>query len=319
MPDFKILITGGLGYLGGRIADSLKRNHPKSTIVLGTSRQISEVPDWAKPFQIVQLNILDPASIGKVVSSDFHAIIHLAALNEHDSFNDAKMAWETNALGTQSLLSDASEKQIQKFIYFSTFHVYGNYKGIITEDSPTRPHHPYAATHRGAEDIVRFFQHYKGMNTLTLRLSNGYGYPMDSGVNRWTLVFNDLCRQVMTSGKMVINSSGKQHRDFISLHDVAATVDYFLYAIPDKWADGLFNLGGGSSFSIADVANKIAKVYERKYGKSIPIEIAGNDNGEIHSPVHFSIDKLKKTGFHLAGKMEKEIEQTLLLCENFVN
>ena len=118
---------------------------------------------------------------------------------------------------------------------------------------------------------------------------------------------------------MVINSTGKQHRDFISLHDVAAAVDHFLYAIPDKWADGLFNLGGGSSFSIADVANKIAKVYERKYGKSIPIEIAGNDNGEIHSPVHFSIDKLKKTGFHLAGNMEKEIEQTLLLCKNFVN
>ena len=120
-------------------------------------------------------------------------------------------------------------------------------------------------------------------------------------------------------GKMFINSSGKQHRNFISLHDVAATVDHFLYAIPDKWADGLFNLGGDSSLSITDVANKIAKVYERKYGKSIPIEIAGNDNGEIHSPVHFSIDKLKKTGFHLAGKMEKEIEQTLLLCENFVN
>ena len=160
MPDFKILITGGLVYLGGRIADSLKRNHPKSTIVLGTSRQISEVPDWAKPFQIVQLNILDPASIGKVVSSDFHAIIHLAALNEHDSFNDIKLAWETNSLGTQSLLSVASQKQVPKFVYFSTFHVYGGHQQTITEESPTRPHHPYAATHRAAEDMVRFYQHY---------------------------------------------------------------------------------------------------------------------------------------------------------------
>ena len=126
MPDLKILITGGLGYLGGRIAESLKRNHPKSTIILGTRRQISEAPDWAKPFQIVQLNILDPATIEKAVSKDFHAIIHLAALNEHDSFNDIKLAWETNVLGTQSLLSTVSRKEIQKFIYFSTFHVYGN-------------------------------------------------------------------------------------------------------------------------------------------------------------------------------------------------
>ena len=186
MSDLKILITGGLGYLGGRIADSLKRNHPKSTIVLGTSRQISEVSDWAKTFQIVPLNILDLASIEKTVSNDFHAIVHLAALNEHDSFDNIESAWKTNTLGTQALLSTASQKQIPKFIYFSTFHVYGNCQGEITEDSPTCPHHPYAATHRAAEDMVRFYQHYKNMDTLTLRLSNGFGYPMDSGVNRWT-------------------------------------------------------------------------------------------------------------------------------------
>jgi len=317
MSDLKILITGGLGYLGGRIADFLHKNHSEYTIVLGTSRKISKFPEWTKPFEIVQLNILDTASIGKIVSKNFHVIIHLAGLNEHDSFNDIKSAWETNALGTQSLLSIASQKQIEKFIYFSTFHVYGSCNEIITEKSPTLPHHPYATTHRSAEDMVRFFQYYKGMDTLTLRLSNGYGYPMDSGVNRWTLVFNDLCRQAMTLGKMVINSSGKQHRDFISLHDVAATVDHFLYAIPDKWADGLFNLGGDRSLSIADVANKIATVYERKYGKSIPIKIAGNDNGKIHSPVHFSIDKLKNTGFLLTGNMDQEIERTLSLCENF--
>ena len=317
MPDLKILITGGLGYLGGRIADSLKRNHPESTIILGTSRKISESPNWAKAFPIVQLNTLDSDSIEKAVSNDIHAIIHLAALNEHDSFNNVKSAWETNTLGTQALLSTANQKQILKFIYFSTFHVYGDCQGEITEDSPTWPHHPYAATHRAAEDMVRFYQRYKNMNTLTLRLSNGFGYPMDSGVNRWTLIFNDLCRQTMTSGEMVIKSSGKQHRDFIALHDVAAAVDHFLFKNSEKWDDGLFNLGGDRSFSILEVAKKIATVYEKKYGKLVPIEISGKDNEEHYSPVHFSIDKLKKTGFCLTGNMEKEIEQTLSLCEKF--
>ncbi|MBT3515338.1 MAG: SDR family oxidoreductase, partial [Nitrospina sp.] len=270
MSDLKILITGGLGYLGGRIADSLKRNHPESTIILGTSRKISEAPNWAKAFQIVPLNILDPASIKNAVSNDIHAIIHLAALNEHDSFNNIESAWKTNTLGTQALLSAASQKQILKFIYFSTFHVYGDCKGEITENSPTRPYHPYAATHRAAEDMVRFYQHYKNMNTLTLRLSNGFGYPMDSEVNRWTLIFNDLCRQAMTSRKMVIKSSGKQHRDFIALHDVSTAVDHFLFENLEKWDDGLFNLGGDCSFSILEVAKVIATVYEKKYGKPVP-------------------------------------------------
>ena len=317
MPDLKILITGGLGYLGGRIADSLKRSHSESTIVLGTSRKISESPNWAKAFPIVQLNTLDSDSIEKAVSNDIHAIIHLAALNEHDSFNNVKSAWETNTLGTQALLSTANQKQILKFIYFSTFHVYGDCQGEITEDSPTRPYHPYAATHRAAEDIVRFYQHYKNMDTLTLRLSNSFGYPMDSEVNRWTLIFNELCRQVMTSGEMVIKSSGKQHRDFIALHDVAAAVDHFLFKNSEKWDDGLFNLGGDCSFSILEVVKIIATVYEKKYGKLVPIQILGKDNGERYSPVYFNIDKLKKTGFRLTGNMEKEIEQTLALCEKF--
>jgi UDP-glucose 4-epimerase len=317
MPDLKIFITGGMGYLGGRIANSLRRNHPESTIILGTSRRISKIPDWAKHFQIAHLNLLVPTSIKNAITSDIQAIIHLAALNEHDSFNDIESAWETNTLGTQSLLSVASEKQVSKFIYFSTFHVYGDLKGRIAEDSPTRPHHPYAATHRAAEDMVRFFQHYKGMDTLTLRLSNGFGYPMDSGVNRWTLVFNDLCRQTLTSGEMVIQSSGKQHRDFISLHDVAAAVDHFLFSIHGNWGDGLYNLGGDCSISIAEVAEKIAAVYEKIYRKPVPIQIAGKDNGQVHDPVQFNIEKLKKTGFHLIGNMEQEIEQTLSLCEKF--
>jgi UDP-glucose 4-epimerase len=317
MADLKILITGGLGYLGGRVADSLKRNHPESTIALGTSREISEAPDWAKDFQIVPLNILDPVSIEKAVSNDIHVIIHLAALNEHDSFDNIESAWDTNTLGTQALLAATSQKQIPKFIYFSTFHVYGDSQGEITEDSPTCPHHPYAATHRAAEDMVRFYQRYKNMDTLTLRLSNGFGYPMDSGVNRWTLIFNDLCRQAMTSGKMVIKSSGKQYRDFIALHDVASAIDHFLFINPEKWDDGLFNLGGDRSFSILEVAKTIATVYEKKYRKPASIQIEGKDNGERYSPVHFNIDKLKKTGFCLTGNMEKEIEQTLSLCENF--
>ena len=317
MPEFKILITGGLGYIGGRIADFLKRNHPDSTIVLGTSREIRQTPDWAKPFQIARLNILDPMSLKKAISNDLHAIIHLAALNEHDSFNDVKSAWETNVLGAQSLLSVASEKKIPKFIYFSTFHVYGDCSEIITEESPTNPHHPYAATHRAAEDMVRFFKYYKNMDTLTLRLSNGFGCPMDLEVNRWTLVFNDLCRQAMTSGEIILRSSGKQHRDFISLHDVAASVEHFLFSIPDKWEDGLYNLGGNCSLTILDVAKKIASVYKKKYEKPISIQILGKDNGEVYYPVQYNTDKLKKTGFRLTGNMEREIEQTLALCENF--
>jgi UDP-glucose 4-epimerase len=140
---------------------------------------------------------------------------------------------------------------------------------------------------------------------------------MNAEVNRWTLVFNDLCRQAITSGKMVINSSGKQHRNFITLHDVAAVVAHFLFTVAGNWGDGLYNLGGDGSLSIAEAAKTIARVYKKKYGKPIPVETTGEDDREDHHPVLFNIDKLKKTGFCLTGNMEKEIDQTLSLCEVF--
>ena len=316
MPDVKILITGGLGYLGGRIADFLKKKHPELTIILGTSKEILEIPFWAKSFQIVKLNVCDKSTIDEAVSSDLYAIIHLAALNEYESFSNIKFAWEVNALGTLSLLSTANEKRVQKFIYFSTFHVYGDLQKIITEKSPTKAHHPYATSHRAAEDMVRFYHHYQDMDTLTLRLSNGFGYPMDLGVSRWTLVFNDLCRQAVTSGKIIIKSSGKQHRDFICLHDVASAVDHFLYKNVKTWGDGLFNLGGDCSLSIVDVANKICSTFKKKYGSSIPIEIQEKDDETTYNPVKFDINKLKNTGFSLTGNMDQEIDRTLSLCES---
>ena len=98
MQDLNILITGGLGYLGGRVADSLKRNFPDTTIILGTRRKSRDVPDWAESFQTIHLDICDPLSIEKaVVGTD--TIIHLAALNEHESIFSLTM-YKKQAGGT---------------------------------------------------------------------------------------------------------------------------------------------------------------------------------------------------------------------------
>jgi len=126
MQDLNILITGGLGYLGGRVADSLKRNFPETTIILGTRRKIRDIPDWAESFKIIHLDVCDSLSIEQaVVGSD--TVIHLAALNEHESIKDIEAAWKTNALGTQALLSAANRKGVQRFVYFSTFHIPRNW------------------------------------------------------------------------------------------------------------------------------------------------------------------------------------------------
>ncbi len=317
-----ILITGGLGYIGGRIANYLKEKAPDSHIFLTTRDKNRALPSWIDKFTVLQMNLLDEDSIANCLEHrDIDVIIHLAALNEIDSMKDPALALEVNTQGTYKLLSIANEKKINRFVYFSTFHVYGKTSGsVITVEAPTRPFHPYAITHRAAEDFVTFFNHYHKMKTLIFRLSNGYGYPMDMDINRWTLVFNDLCRQAVTSARIVLKSSGKQHRDFISLYDVARAVYHFLFVLPDRWGDGLYNLGGNCSMSILDVAEKISDVYRTKYKKEILEIKTGQDNSSsiTPKPVKYSIEKIAKTGFTLKGDMISEIERTIEVCEGFV-
>ncbi len=317
----RILITGGLGYIGGRIGSYLKEKAPDSHIFLTTRDGNRRPPSWTDKFTVLQMNLLDEDSIADCLENrSIDVIIHLAAVNEIDSMKDPESALEVNTQGTYRLLNIANKK-INRFVYFSTFHVYRETFGsVITEETPTRPFHPYAITHRAAEDFVTFFNRYNKMKTLIFRLSNGYGYPMDMDINRWTLVFNDLCRQAVTSGRIVLKSSGKQHRDFISLHDVARAVYHFLFDVPDKWGDGLYNLGGNCSMSILDVANKISDVYKTKYKKEI-LEIQAGQDGRVSitpEPVKYSIDKIAEAGFTLKGDMISEIERTMHACEGFI-
>lgn len=314
----RILITGGLGYVGGRIAHYLGEKEPDSTLFLTTRKENDEVPAWAADFHIIQMNVLDEESIANCLrDKGIDVIIHLAAINEIDSMKDPALAMDVNAMGTYRLLRHAQNNGINHFIYFSTFHVYGeNAKGLITEETPTRPFHPYAISHRAAEDFVTFFQHYHGLKTLILRLSNGYGFPMDKNINRWTLVFNDLCRQGVSTGNIVLKTSGEQSRDFISLDDVAQAIYHFVFMKTGEWGDGLFNLGGKRSMSIMDVAKRIVAVYEATYSERITISSPPEKKGnpEEHPQFVYDISKLKSVGFNLRNEMEDEIRRTFQVC-----
>jgi UDP-glucose 4-epimerase len=317
-----ILITGGLGYVGGRVANFLKEKEPHTHVFLATRNKNRKLPEWTEKFTVLEMNILEESSIANCINrKDVDIIIHLAALNEIDSMKDPKLALEVNTKGTYKLLDLAHKTGIKNFIYFSTFHVYGDVlESVITEETPTRPFHPYAISHRAAEDFINYFKHYYGMKTLIFRLSNGYGYPMNKEVNRWTLVFNDLCKQAVTEGKILLRSSGRQYRDFISLHDVARAIHYFIFNIPDRWGDGLYNLGGNCSMSILEVAQKAEEVYRLKYKREIKIKTKQDNNNLIVSkPVKYNIEKLVGTGFTLKGDMFFEIEKTMELCEGFLS
>ncbi len=311
----KVLITGGFGYLGGRIAGYLTEYAPELPIRLMTRRKVDDIPDWAQDLDVVTADLSDRLSLDKALIG-VDTVVHLAAMNEVDCQADPNLALEINGQGTYRLLEACRDHGVNRFVFFSTFHVYGPQANQpITELTATTPIHPYSITHRLAEDYVNLWRYNHGLDSLIIRLSNGYGYPADAHVQRWTLVFNDLCSQAVENGEIVLRSSGKQQRDFITLHDVGRGVHHLLNLPVSEWQDGLFNMGGDRSFSILEAAHQVASEFQKKYGRDVPISTGPARANETSKPVQFSIDKLKDTGFYLVGDMSQEIQRTFQVCE----
>lgn len=310
-----ILITGGLGYVGGRVAEWLARD-PRFEIFITSRNPASAIlPEWLPGNHCIKLDILNDEDIKKSCK-DIDIIVHFAALNEIDSLNDPERALLVNGLGTQKLVKSAETAGVARFIYFSTAHIYRSpLEGTISETTIPRPVHPYAISHRTAEDFVLAASRQDKIQGIVLRLSNSIGAPINAKVDRWSLIGNDLCRQAITTKEMQLKTSGIQERDFITLHDVARAVSHMIQLQDDAIGDGIFNLGGENSVSIIQLATKIQERYKLMFNVTPPIVRPEPLLHEKCVPLKYSIEKLKARGFNLKGSLDLEIDNTLLFCQ----
>jgi UDP-glucose 4-epimerase len=308
-----VLVTGAFGYLGGRIAKLLAHD-PDVVVHLGTRDGRRSPPEWIGAGKVTAMDLGSRLSLDAACRG-MDAIVHLAAVNEVECASDPQGALEVNGLGALRLLEAAQTRGVTRFVYLSTIHVYGSpLAGVITERTLPRPRHPYAITHRVAEDFVLAAHDTGRLTGIVLRLSNGFGAPALPDADRWTLVVNDLCRQAVTTGRLILKTPGLQKRDFITLHDTARAVAHVLKLAGPDCGDGLFNLGGEYVSSILDVANLIARRCEATLGHTPPLERPDPTPGERVDDLEYRIDRMKGTGFSLAGDVEAEIDATLRFC-----
>lgn len=298
--------------MGGRLANYLYGHHGFK-VSLTTTRSSS--PSWSRKFDVHPMNILEQKSVTNCLNRVKPVVvIHLGALQQADCHEDRERALRINQKGTENLVRSSRENGVKRFIYFSTFQVYGDFIGEITEQTPPKPKSVYAETKLLGEESVRKYQS-SDFNGLVLRLSNAYGYPCDARVapSVWTLAFNAFCRKAIEDGKLTIKSN--QFRNFIPMSDVVRAVEFFLTNGIHQWQDGLFNLGGDDCLDIRQAAENVARIYE-EMDPSKHLEIKGPtaDLDKVFTPFRYNIEKLKQTGFIGLGDMDWEIRRTLEFC-----
>ena len=134
-----ILITGGLGNIGAWLTEYFSQDY----LVYVLTRNAKE--KLPCDYQVVEADITDlPALESALQPLQLDYCIHAASYNEFFESGYPEKALAVNVLGTRNILEVLRTKTIKKFIYFSTFHVYGQQEGVVTERLELNPQNDYA-------------------------------------------------------------------------------------------------------------------------------------------------------------------------------
>ena len=310
----KILITGGLGFIGGRLGVHLSKNGHE--VVLG-SRRNTHSPAWLPNAKTVVTEWASADSLKKAcLGADL--VIHAAGMNAKDCQLDPIGALEFNGHKTCNLLEAAISASVKTFFYISTAHVYSNpLQGVIDENTLAINSHPYATSHLMGERAVNDAKAEGLINSVVLRLSNAYGAPASPETNCWMLLVNDLCVQAVTTKQLRLNTSGTAQRNFMTLSDVCTAINELMYKSESQILPPMLNICNAHSNTAHEMAIMVQDRCLEVLGYAPDIQL----NNEHPSEVNNSLNLKSQYSYLYKGFMKNdwkaEIDELLFFCKKF--
>ncbi len=288
----RIVVTGGAGFIGSNIVDTLLDEGHTVTVVdnLSTGRfdNLMGVKDAAKEkrFSFLHTDIRDDAMIAAFKGKEQEVVIHLAAQPDvRVSVKQPVMDAEVNVLGTINVLQMAAENGVKRFINTSSGGcVYGEPDSIpVAETAPRHPDSPYGVSKNVAEEYIRYYERNYGIDCCTLALANVYG-PRQNAFGEAGVVAIFIGK-ILGDEELVIFGDGEQTRDFVYVDDV---VDAYRAAL--SRGDGEFlNIGTGLQTSVNELFKGIAEIMDYEVGP----DYAPPREGELD---HIALDASKAEG-----------------------
>lgn len=283
-------------------------------ITLG-SRDIRKTPDWLFQAKVARMNWNDDTSLEEICSG-VDVVIQAAGMNAQDCAADPVAALEFNGLATSRLLAASIRVGVKRFVYLSTAHVYASpLVGTITEDTCPRNLHPYATSHLAGENVVLSATQCRQIEGMVLRLSNAFGVPVHKDVNCWMLLVNDLCRQVVETGKIVLHSSGFQRRDFIPMAEICRIIEQLSTHDFDVTETGIFNVGSGASLSVLEIAQLVQQRSKVVLGFEPKLQRPAGAADEKYEILAYLPENLAKFGINISIYSDSEIDNLLAFCK----
>ena len=290
-----ILVTGGAGYIGSVVGQTLlERGH---SIIVLDSLEEGHREAVSEKAVFFQGNIGDEALLKRIFASyPVSAVIHLAAFCQvGESVQDPEKYYLNNVVNGLTLLKVMRSFGVRKMVFSSTAAVYGEPQALpITETHPTQPINPYGQSKLIFEQILEGYAQAYGLKYCAFRYFNAAGASEFFGEDHSPeshlipLVLRVPLKKVCSSsksereqeslkvfGRDYPTPDGSCVRDYIHIQDLALAHCQALERL-DTLPERIFNLGNSRGFSVLEVIETARRVT----GMEIPFEVVGRRPGD---------------------------------------
>ena len=235
----KVLVTGGLGFVGSNLVDRLHSiGGYDITVIDNLSSQSSNInykTDYAE-YIIDDINNLDNI---KYKDLNFDIIFHLAGLARiQPSFADPIPYFKANVLGTVSVC-ELAKRCNARVVYAAS---------SSAEAGPKL--NPYSFTKWSGEELLKMYSEVYGLSTVSTRFFNVYGDRQPTKGTYATLI-GIFERQYANGEPLTITGTGEQRRDFTHVYDIN---DGMICLSHDNHSGEIYNLGTGVNYSVNEIA-----------------------------------------------------------------
>jgi UDP-glucose 4-epimerase len=262
----KTLVTGGAGFIGSNLVDSLVARGDEVTVLddLSTGRRSNLEDALESGARLAEVDVRDGAAVGAVLAETRPELVfHLAAqIDVRKSVEDPFFDASVNVGGTANVLEAARATDVRRVVFISTggaLYGEGADKELpLPESTPIAPLSGYGQSKFAAEGYLGLFERLHGLSGMSLRLGNVYGPRQDPlGEAGVVAIF---CGLVKNGGLPTVYGDGTQTRDYIYVGDVVAAA----LAAGATRLGGAVNIGTGREASVLEIVDVLAKLAGRE-------------------------------------------------------
>ncbi len=303
-----ILITGGAGFIGSRLAAQLI-GMGKPIVILDNFNDFydpaikrANVAALGDQARVIEGDIRDTALVTRIFSEyGITQVAHLAGLaNVRKSIEYGDLYSDVNTTGSVNLMNIARKFPVSVFVQISTSSVYGQTTRIpfSEDDNPDRPLSPYPASKRAAELFAYTYFELHKLNVTVLRLFNVYGPNGRPDMMPLKTIDSILNDKVIT-----VYDEGKLERDWTYVDDTVAGI---IAALERPMGYQIINLGYGAPISL----NEFIRIYEELIGKKALVEYAPAPASEPRITYCNNTRARERLGFNPQVKIDEGLART---------